>query len=705
MCGILGLWNTSGKDVRAAMSLLQARGNDGAGWTDGEEVQHAQEASKLTLTTTGMGHTLHAIVDHQPQPIKKEGVLVANCEIYNWRALAEKHHVKAENDAALLCALLDKIELVKESVHALLEELDGVYAFAYRREGRSVIARDLLGVKPLWYTHQDGFSYASERKALLALGHHDVNELDPRTILHYDEEKNRLRRWRRPFYDVTVTEDDEASLATRTKALLVEAIRKRVPDRNIQAGILFSGGIDSTIIAKTCKDLGVKATCYTAVAENPRGKEPHDLVTAKEVAAKHRFKHEVVRVDESNIPQLAEETANLIEEAHAVKVAVGMPFLAAAKQARKDGCKVLFSGLGAEELYAGYQRHKHAQDVNDECYAGLLWLYERDLYRDDVITMRNGLELRLPFLDKELTKQALTIPGSLKLKDGKEKYLLRKAALLLGIDEQDAFRPKKAAQYGSGFDRALERVARSKGESRSQYLRAALPNANRKLGILCSGGKDSWYAAYVTKRLNYDLACVMTMRSENQDSYLFHTPAVELVKLQARAAELPYLEQSTKGEKEEELEDLKALLQKAKEEHQVEGVVTGALRSQYQRSRFEQACDELGLKAYAPLWHLEQESELRELLREGFVVTMSSIAGEGLSEEWLGRAIGEKEVEVLVRLRDKIGFNVAGEGGEYESLVLDCPLFKKRLMIQAKREMENSITGRITVTKAFLAEK
>jgi asparagine synthase (glutamine-hydrolysing) len=204
------------------------------------------------------------------------------------------------------------------------------------------------------------------------------------------------------------------------------------------------------------------------------------------------------------------------------------------------------------------------------------------------------------------------------------------------------------------------------------------------------------------QRLNYDLAVVLVMKSENLDSYMFHTPAIELVKLQSEAVGLPVIEQVTKGEKELELKDLKELLRKAKEEYNVDGIVTGALFSQYQRSRIEKLCNELSLKPYAPLWHLEQESELRELLREGFVITMSSIAGDGLSEKWLGKEIGEAEVEELVSLREKIGFNVAGEGGEYESLVLDCPLFSQRVVLDFEKVMENSITGRLLVKNAWL---
>ena len=703
MCGILGLFGAQEKDSRAAMGLLQARGHDGAGWAGSDDVAHAPDVERLAIGGEGLGHVLHSIVGHHAQPLAHEGVLVANCEVYNWEELSRAHGLGAKNDADALCLLLDRCDLSEGSVRSLLGELDGIFAFAYRRGDTLIVARDLLGVKPLWYSHQGGFGFASERKALLAAGFSDVADLNPRVVLCYDLASGSLARWRRPFFSKEEpSTDGEESLAARLKELLGAAVRRRIPAEDVKVGVLFSGGLDSTLLAKICLDEGLDVTCYTAHVDNPRGKEAHDLVAARGAARRYGFDHRVISVSEEEVPALAREVSELIEEPNAVKVGVGMPFLAATRAAKEDGCRVLFSGLGAEELFAGYQRHRDAADVNDECLAGLSWMYERDLYRDDVITMREGLELRVPFLDLSLVRFSLAVPSSLKLKDGVEKYLLRRAALLWGLEEEDAFRPKKAAQYGSGFDGALERAARAQGKNRAGFLRSLLPVPNRRLGVLCSGGKDSWYAAQVMRRLNYDLAVCLTMRSDNPDSYMFHTPAIDLVRLQSEAAGLPLLEQSTLGEKESELDDLRELLRRAKEEYGIEGVVTGALFSQYQRERVERLCEELSLKPFAPLWHLDQESELRELLREGFVITMSSIAGEGLSEQWLGREVGEEEVEALVALKRRIGFHVAGEGGEYESLVLDCPLFSKRLVVEGEAVMENRITGRLNIKGAHL---
>ena len=188
-------------------------------------------------------------------------------------------------------------------------------------------------------------------------------------------------------------------------------------------------------------------------------------------------------------------------------------------------------------------------------------------------------------------------------------------------------------------------------------------------------------------------------------SDLFHTPNVDLAALQCRAARLPLITQLTSGEKEKELEDLENVLQKAKELHSVQGVVGGALHSSYQRDRIKRVCDKLGLKLFAPLWHMDQEQELRGLLKEGFEIILSSVAAEGLDHRWIGRVITEKDVDKLVQLHEQLGLNVAGEGGEFESLVLYCPLFSKKLHIVKQRvAKEGDHRAQLLVEDAVLTD-
>jgi len=187
---------------------------------------------------------------------------------------------------------------------------------------------------------------------------------------------------------------------------------------------------------------------------------------------------------------------------------------------------------------------------------------------------------------------------------------------------------------------------------------------------------------------------------------MFHTPTIELVNLQARAMEIPLVMCKTKGEKEMELTDLKKALLQAKQKYKIEGIVTGALFSTYQRDRIEKVCDEVGLKIFSPLWHKPQELEMHELLDGGFEFIFTGIAADGLDKSWLNRVINWDDLEKLKKLREKQGMNVAGEGGEFESLVLDCPLFKKKLVIEeAEIKEESKNVARLLVKKAKLVDK
>jgi len=227
-----------------------------------------------------------------------------------------------------------------------------------------------------------------------------------------------------------------------------------------------------------------------------------------------------------------------------------------------------------------------------------------------------------------------------------------------------------------------------------------------KVAALLSSGKDSMYALQKAKEAGHDIVCLLTMKSKNQDSWMFHTPNVHLVEVQAHCLGIPLLVQETAGEKEAELEDLKKLITRAKEEYHIEGVISGALHSQYQWKRIDTICGNLELMSIAPLWKYDQEQLLRELLAHKYEIIIVAIACDGLSEQWLGRTLNTAAINELVMLNKKIGINVAGEGGEYESLVLDCHLFTKRIMIvTAHKEMENQYTGRLNITKTRTVQK
>lgn len=692
MCGIIGVFNKrdSLKLAKTGLRVMENRGRDSSGYYSGKNYS--------------IGHCLHSIVGFVRQPIINRGVLISNCEIYNWKELNKKYSLNAKNDSHLLSLLLEKKGIGK--IEETLAELDGVYAFAYVFGGKVVLARDIIGVKPLWYSHSDMFAFASEKKALEKIGLINVIELNPRKILIYDIEKNNIKFCGREFFKTSneLKYSKERIIEGLTK-FITEAVKKRVPEKKF--GVLFSGGLDSGVIALVLKKLGCEFTCYTAALDSQNMKKAEDVYYSKKAAALLGIPLKIIQVREKDVEAYLTKIVPLIEDSNVVKVGVALPFYIACEQAKKDGCRVIFSGLGSEEIFAGYERYKKAKDINKECISGLLKMYERDTYRDDVITMNNNIELRLPYLDRELVSYVLKIPGRYKIEKNITKVILREAALKLGLDTEIAQRKKRAAQYGSNSHKIIKKLAKKNGfRFISEYLRKFYPGHNVKLGALVSSGKDSIYAMYVMQKQNYKIGCMITIKSRNPDSFMFHTPGVEMVKLQAQSIGIPMVEQETAGEKEKELEDLKKALKKAKEMYGIEGIVTGALFSNYQRERIEKVADSLSLKIFAPLWHISQETEMREIISRGFEFIITKVAAEGLDKSWINKVITTKDIDRLVKLNEKIGLNIAFEGGEAETLVIDGPIFSKRIRItESSIREESKIVATLVIKRAELVGK
>jgi len=205
-----------------------------------------------------------------------------------------------------------------------------------------------------------------------------------------------------------------------------------------------------------------------------------------------------------------------------------------------------------------------------------------------------------------------------------------------------------------------------------------------KVAVLFSGGKDSTYAAFLAKKNDLDIKCFITVFSDNSESYMFHTPSISKVVKQADAANIPLLIQKTKGEKEEELKDLEFVIKKAKEEYEIQGIITGTVESAYQASRIQKICDKLDLDCFNPLWQKDQFDLLADLIDDNFKIVVTGVFAYPLDRNWLGRIIDIDFFNEVKVLYEKYKINPAGEGGEFETFVLNCPLFSKPLKIKNK---------------------
>ncbi len=765
MCGIIGAVNLQNLQIARfieGMKAISYRGRDAVGiFNEGALIsqplhsgsavegvlKHLFKTIRKGLSENSgfvIGHLLHSIVGDAPQPIVIEEdsstfVLAANCEIYNWRELAEENSIKAENDAWLLAKLLVKKKAFSpERINRVLSSLDGVYSFVFATPENVFLARDILGQKPLWFFfdgnmkaatklqgESGGIAFASEKKALLKMGMKEAVELNPRIILDYSLKERTLEMFNRGFLSPgsTASSNDsfrkgglnQDALIKKAQGLLINAVSKRLPDMKL--GLLMSGGVDSAAIALILKKLGVPFSCYITYysdSDNKKDKKKqdvnnvnNDVVFARKMADYLEVELIEKRLSLRDVEELLPEVVDTIEDTQAVKVSVALTMFASMMEMKKAGIKVVFSGLGSEEIFAGYTRHmlSDISVLDKESVAGLRRMYERDLYRDDTCSMMNGLELRLPFLDKELVNFAIALDGRLKINRGVNKYILREAIFRMGLPREIAFRKKVSAQYGSRVDRAVDMLSKKKGLPRSAFLESLLPGSKPPLGVLFSGGKDSVLAMHIMGLQLYSIKCLISVESRNKDSYMFHTPAINLIPLQSAALGVPSLRAFTAGKKEEELDDLKGVVARAVAEFKIQGIVTGALFSTYQRDRIEELADALNLKVFSPLWLMDQSNELKMVIRQGFRAVIVRVAAMGLDKSLLGRVIDEEVYNLLKEANRKYKVNIAGEGGEFETIVVDGPIFNKRINIDEYEIVEDDGLFEMVVKRASLNEK
>lgn len=225
-----------------------------------------------------------------------------------------------------------------------------------------------------------------------------------------------------------------------------------------------------------------------------------------------------------------------------------------------------------------------------------------------------------------------------------------------------------------------------------------------RLAVLFTGGKDSVFACY-RAMMKEDVRCLITLISQNQESYMFHTENIYLAELVARAIGIDILKWQTAGEEEKELEDLRDAIVEAKRLYGIEGIVTGAIESIYQSSRVQRICNELDLWCFNPLWQIDQLEYLKMLIAEGFKIVITGVFAYPLDESMVGAEIDEKMITKLGQLQKRYRISPSGEGGEIETLVLDGPMFKEHLEILEAEKIYSGNRGELRIRSARLVEK
>ena len=510
MCGIVGMAGNFNKELLDdVLKSINHRGEDYSNTFIDEEKGIGLGHNLLSIfNLIDENNEIHDNLEYNKQPIILNNlVLVFNGEIYNFNKLEEflkendGNYSKSRSDSQLLANLINYYynsndENLLESVKSVISELDGDYSFAIydKKHNNLAISRDPIGVKPLFYGIDDENhlkAFASEKKALwkAKISDENIHDLAPGSILYnwelidLDSLINKLintdfkeiKSNYNEYKDYLDTKDSYEVYTELFRDDLYSAVEKRVENIS-NVGLIFSGGVDSTILAVLLKQIAenrdndknpipLNIKLYSVGIENSQ-----DIKFSKEIAEELGLDLKTVIIDENTVKESIKPVLTAIEDDNVMKLGVGMTIYLAAKAMKEDNIKVALSGQGADELFGGYNRYlKHFEEnslfdayfaLDEEIYHDIANMYHVNLERDDAVSMANGVELRVPFLDKDIIDLALDIPGIYKIKDNEDvlrKHILRDVAKSIGVPDYIADRPKKAAQYGSGINKILKK--------------------------------------------------------------------------------------------------------------------------------------------------------------------------------------------------------------------------------------------------------
>jgi len=494
MCGIAGITSKSNENVVPLVGMMlqcmENRGPDGAGLVAGGciirgiSIGDLQSDFQQIKASSALGHTRLAIVGGTcgTQPfLSCDGrfTLEHNGEIYNYKKIREslekRHRFATKTDSEVIVHLLEEHAKTNDllgSIRRTVEELDGVYAIAVRdeRTGEIALVRDRIGVRQLYFAETtDCVAFASERKALWKIGFSGATRrVMPSSALIISPgggvESFRVAEPIPSDVGITYTSMDTAVAAY--SAALQESMIKRAGDLG-KVGIIFSGGIDSLLIAHLATKLIPEVICYTCGVQ-----DSSDIANARSIAERLNLKLKVCELRQDEVEQLIPEIIGVIEDSNAGQIEVALPIYGAVRLAHKDGIKVMLTGQGADELFGGYSwypkiaaKEGYAK-LRDHMVQDLLMLHKETLEREDKITMAHSIELREPFLDPGVIRVALGTDLPLNVTGGGDRFgkrVHREAAHLLGIPRDLAYRVKEAAQHGSGMHGTFDAIARRHG--------------------------------------------------------------------------------------------------------------------------------------------------------------------------------------------------------------------------------------------------
>jgi len=365
-----------------------------------------------------------------------------------------------------------------------VRKVDGSYAMAMLLPGQLLVARDMLGVRPLyWGESKDIVAFASERKALWTLGIESPQRFPPGGAGAIEDMTVSVQR-SDLLVPPTQQEIDLDSAARKLSELIVESIKRRAGDLK-RVAVAYSGGVDSAVVVSSSRLAGLDVELFTVTA---RGNG--ELEHAKKIAEELGFPLIARRYSLADLGKVIPQVLRRMEKPNVMDVAIAVPVFWACQLAEEAGHHAIFMGQGADELFGGYDRYISAyqkegpQKANSLMMRDVLSLSDLSFERDEQACAGMKVELRLPFADRELMGFVLSLPLSLKIggvEESRQKLVLRRVARLQGIPRSVSEKPKRAVQYATGVSASVRVLSRKAGLAPQEYITETYNNVRRDM--------------------------------------------------------------------------------------------------------------------------------------------------------------------------------------------------------------------------------
>jgi asparagine synthase (glutamine-hydrolysing) len=416
---------------------------------------------------TVIGHVFSGITDQdRPQPLKTVDATV----VFEGRIYPTDTHF---SDAHVFTGRLRQNK--NDVAEKFIAQVEGNFAFVIAESERLIVGRDVAGICPLYYGENTVFwALASERKALWNIGIESAYSFPPGYVGIVDQNGFRLYQAKRPASSRLTRHVTMETASRELQILLEHAVKERLSGLNATA-LAFSGGLDSSIIAFLSKKSSSNVTLIHVSLKNQSETEH-----AKAVAEELNLPIRLCTYDDNDVSKTLSPVLRLIEEPDPVKACIGIPIYWAAEQAAKMRLKVMLAGQGSDELFAGYKRYVDSlvrwgtEKTRDMILKDIAGMHESNFERDFKICNFHNVELRIPFVTRQIVKFAIDLPVDLKIQvfeSTPRKLVLREVARNLGLSNETVNRPKKAVQYSTGVSKSLKRLAKEKRLSLKEYIR------------------------------------------------------------------------------------------------------------------------------------------------------------------------------------------------------------------------------------------